>query len=225
MAKNTSRVGEKFNFLTIIGEIKEKVLMAVVECDCGTVKKIRKSRVVSGETKSCGCFARETARKTIELIREKRVLTPEARARMGGTTRYKPSHGMKGSPEYVAWCSMINRCTNKRSTSYRTHGARGIKVCDRWVESFSNFFKDMGCRPSSMHSLDRIDNDGNYEPENCRWATPQQQQRNKRTSTVITHEGKSLTAAEWSEITGIKADTIASRKRRGWEDSKCVSTK
>ena len=224
LAKRTSRIGEKFNFLTIVSEEKGPHTIAVVRCDCGTVKRVRRSRVVSGETKSCGCLAKEVARKTIENTRKTRILTKEARLRMGGSSRFKPSHGMRDSPEYSVWRSMINRCENPKSPSYESHGARGIKVCDRWRGDFSNFFGDMGPRPSGAHSIDRIDNNGNYEHENCRWATATQQQRNKRTSTAITHDGKTLTAVEWSEITGIKAGTIASRARKGWDDSKCVST-
>lgn len=88
-------------------------------------------------------------------------------------------HGMFRTPEYKAWAAMIQRCSNPKDNRYYTHGGRGIKVCDEWLNSFENFYEDMGDRPSDKHSLDRIDNDGNYEPTNCKWSTQSEQNFNK----------------------------------------------
>lgn len=126
--------------------------------------------------------------------------------------------------EYRAWDTMIRRCYNPTTESYRTHGARGIKVCDRWRQDFRNFFADMGLKPSPKHELDRKDNDGNYEPGNCQWATHSQQMRNRRTSRVLTVMGVSRTLAEWTELLGVSSSTIRERLRRGWSQEKAVST-
>lgn len=119
-------------------------------------------------------------------------------------------------PEYNVWSSMKRRCTNPSANDYARYGGRGIKVCERWMQSFADFFEDMGSRPSPTHQIDRIDNDGNYEPGNCRWATPTQQGRNKRNNRLITVAGETCTLAEWGERTGVITDTLADRaKRRG----------
>ncbi len=92
------------------------------------------------------------------------------------------SHGMVRSPEYSSWCAMKARCLNPNTTRFEQWGGRGIKICPQWVNSFENFYADVGPRPTPKHSIDRIDNDGNYEPGNVRWATPKEQNNNKRTN-------------------------------------------
>lgn len=120
---------------------------------------------------------------------------------------------------------MKERCNNKNNIGYELYKCRGIKVCSRWQNSFENFLKDMGERPENT-SLDRIDNNEDYSPENCRWATKEQQARNKRSNRLITAFGKTQTLVEWSYETGIKADTIASRiDYYGWNIEKAISTK
>jgi len=130
------------------------------ECRCGKIIFVRSGGLCSGHTKSCGCLRQETTRKR----------------------SYKHGHRIGGavSAEYHSWHSMKQRCENENREKYRRYGARGISVCRRWRNSFENFLKDMGKRPGSGYSLDRIDNNGNYEPGNCRWATAKQQARNKR---------------------------------------------
>lgn len=99
------------------------------------------------------------------------------------------SHGMSYTPEHNTWCEIHRRCYDPKRDSYKTHGARGIKVCARWAD-FENFFADMGERPSRDHSIDRIDNDGNYEPSNCKWSTNSEQNLNKRTNLIVTAFGR-----------------------------------
>jgi hypothetical protein len=128
-------------------------------CSCGKVTPARMQRLRLGKKKSCGCWKVETD-KIHSLV-------------------HGQSTGPR-TPEYRAWQNMLNRCRNPRVKKYPLYGGRGITVCDRWRESFQNFFADMGRKPTAKHSLDRIDVDGNYEPANCRWATSAEQRLNQR---------------------------------------------
>lgn len=150
---------KKFGYLTVIAILpcRKTKSMVLCRCDCGVEKPYYRERVKSGRIVSCGC----------------------KRSRVGRT--HGGCRGKKLSRVYRTWASMISRCTNARHKSYGSYGGRGIKVCDRWqgANGFPNFFADMG-EPLPDLSIDRIDNDGDYEPVNCRWATRSQQQRNKR---------------------------------------------
>lgn len=119
------------------------------------------------------------------------------------------------TPEYRAWTQMLDRCRRPRHPAFHRYGGRGIKVCERWAGSYEQFLADMGRRPSPRHSLDRIDNDGNYEPSNCRWATTKEQMRNRAANVRLTARGETLTLAEWSERTGVALDVLAKRAKRG----------
>lgn len=128
------------------------------------------------------------------------------------------SHGHAkngGSLTYRSWQRMINRCENPNSDSYQRYGSVGVKVCNKW-HSFSEFLKDMGERKSVDYSLDRIDYRGNYEPNNCRWATSKEQARNKKSNRVISFFGKTMCLMDWSIYLGTPYETIQSRLRRGW---------
>ena len=120
-------------------------------------------------------------------------------------------HGGKGTPEYAAWRSMKRRCYAPNCSQYHNYGGRGIEVCPEWKDSFIQFREDMGLKPSPKHSLDRIDTDGNYSPDNCRWATAQEQMANVRYNRKLTFQGRTLCLAEWSREVGIKDATIRKR--------------
>jgi hypothetical protein len=127
------------------------------------------------------------------------------------------------SSEYRTWESMRRRCEVETDRQYPSYGGQGIRVCERWRTSFVTFLIDVGCKPSPKHTLDRIDNDGHYEPSNVRWATYQQQARNRRSSRYLTWNGQMLTLAEWSERTGFKRETIARRVEAGWSVGDAMS--
>lgn len=156
-------------------------------CGCGKEFKTTLYKVRTGRTKSCGCY----------------------RLRNGSFVATK--HGLSKSDVYNIWNHMKDRCFNKSSKSYYKYGARGITVCERWKSSFENFLKDMGPRPSAKHSIDRIDNNGNYEPGNCRWATSKTQANNRRSSCKILYGGWVLSIKDLSIIEGVCRNTIQKR--------------
>ena len=124
-------------------------------------------------------------------------------------------HGMNGTPERRIWLGVKARCNNPSYSGYKNYGGRGIKICDRW-RVFANFLEDMGSRPSPAHSIERINNNGHYEPGNCKWATRIEQNRNSRQNVKLTHNGQTMTAAEWADKLGIKHTTLYERIRKGF---------
>lgn len=133
------------------------------------------------------------------------------------------THGMSHTRIYKVWCRMKSRCNNSNSSDYYLYGARGIGVCKEWTSSFEMFYKwakENGYREGL--TLDRIDVNGNYEPQNCRWVTMKIQSNNKRNNRLISFNGETRTIAQWSEITGISKDTIAHRLKIGWDTEKAL---
>ena len=136
----------------------------------------------------------------------------------------KTTHGMSKTPEYQAWADMKHRCFNPNHKSYSDYGGRGIAVCDRWKNSFEDFLADMGSRPTAKHSLDRIDNNADYSPENCKWSTKAEQQNNRRYNRLITIDDVTLTIAQWAEKMSISHQVIRDRLRDGWSEFAAVMT-
>lgn len=132
------------------------------------------------------------------------------------------THGMTKTDEHNIWLGIKRRCYNPHANHYDRYGGRGITVCERWRESFINFYIDMGTRPSKNHSIHRINNDGDYEPSNCRWATLKEQQRNTIRSRWLTFRGITMTSAEWAEKLGIRYGLLTGRLRKGWDVEKCL---
>lgn len=139
-------------------------------------------------------------------------------------SRPREKHGMSGTPEYWAWRDMKKRCLNPHSHEFINYGGRGIRVCDRWLNSFAAFLVDVGRRPSPKHSIDRIENDGNYEPGNCRWATVREQLANRRTTSWVTFRGETKTRSEWCAIQGITPLMFLRRTQAGWSVDEALST-
>ena len=130
-------------------------------------------------------------------------------------------HGMTKTKTHKSWTGMRARCLNKNNSNYKNYGGRGITVCDRWLKGFENFYKDMDECPKGK-SLDRIDNDGNYEPKNCRWATPKEQSNNSRFNRFLTCNGKTQNITQWAEELNINYSTLYSRLKRGWNIEKVL---
>jgi hypothetical protein len=178
---------------------KAAVRMWWCVCDCGKRVEVAGFQLRHAHTKSCGCL--------------QRAVIAEARR----------SHSMSRTPEYGAWARMNRRCRPGGPDDHLYYG-KGIRVCDRWRGSFLNFLADMGPRPSPRHSIDRIDGSGDYEPSNCRWALPVVQANNTTRNVKITHEGETLSAAQWADRKGIGRSTVYQRIRRGVDPIKAIST-
>lgn len=144
---------------------------------------------------------------------------PPAPPRTGPHANFR--HGLKDTPEYRAWSQAKGRCSNPKLRNFHIYGGRGIRVCERWND-FLVFLADMGPRPSDKHSLDRIDGNGDYCPENCRWATIEQQANNTSTNRFVTMNGETLTIAQWARRTGLQAGTIQFRLAHGWEPERAL---
>jgi hypothetical protein len=159
--------GQRFGRLTAVrenGKMYGRRVAWLCLCDCGSEKTIPGEKLRDGMVRSCGC-----------LLSEANSLRTRTH---GQTGNYRK--GIGKTKEYRAWCHAKARCHCKTDRKYPIYGARGIVMCDRWRDSFEAFFSDMGKAPSGAHSIDRINVDGNYEPGNCRWATPKEQRNNQR---------------------------------------------
>lgn len=192
--------GQRFGRLTAIERQGStpggRVLWRCI-CDCGTEKLVTRNSLTTGSSKSCGCLVKD-----------------------GNNLR----HGMKGTRTYNIWQCMRQRCYDSKNRSYCYYGELGIKVCDRWLNSFEAFFEDMGECPEGM-SIDRIDVTKNYTPENCRWANAKQQSNNRRNVIRYEYNGSKLTLPELSDLTGLPYDVLKSRVRKhGWSIEKAVTT-
>ena len=142
----------------------------------------------------------------------------------GCTRQIKVFHGASKTPEYKTWITIKDRCYYKNNKEYKDYGGRGIRVCDRWLHSPDLFMSDMGPKPSPEHSIDRIDVNGDYTPENCRWATKQEQSNNRRDNVWIEFDGKKQTLKQWSEELGLNYAALQDRRQRGWSEERMLLT-
>jgi len=208
-AKSTRIVdisGHQFGRLTalaISSPSRRQEPMWHCRCICGGEVVVLRRSLRSGNTRSCGCLTKEHARQLV-LANHK--------------------HGLMGTPTYHSWSDMLKRVRNPQQKNFSDYGGRGIGVCERWL-TFTNFLADMGEKPSRKHSIDRIDNDGDYSPDNCRWATRIEQANNTRANVILSYQGESKTLAQWSRIVGIKYQTLQSRLvDLGWTVGRALGT-
>jgi len=196
----TDLTGIVCNELTVVAMLKpkqcgkQKKTMWLCRCSCGNYHAVDANRLSSKRIKSCGC------KKPIPSTK----------------TKVKKDFVFTEQPEYSTWMNMKAICYNPNNPAYNDYGGRGIQVCDRWLESFENFYNDMGKKPTSKHSLDRIDVNGDYCPENCRWADDKTQANNTRRNHFLEYNGIKHTLAEWSRIIGKSHKLISDRLSLGW---------
>jgi hypothetical protein len=203
MKKIQVSAGDPYGRLTVVSEAPPKQYPSgtrrafICKCECGNVVTALLSDLRDEHTTSCGCRQRECC------------------------AQMKLSHGQHASLAYTSWNGMLQRCHNPDNPSYARYGARGIVVCDRWRSSFADFLKDMGHRPDGF-SIERVDNEGPYSPENCVWASSLTQNRNKRSNVMLTYQGVTRAASEWASVLGIPPQTLYSRLARGWPIEKAL---
>jgi hypothetical protein len=190
--------GRVFGRWTVIGppERRDGAIWSPCRCECGTARDVRGYTLTGGKSHSCGCLIGEAS------------------------VRTRTTHGMATkdgrAPEYQVWAGMKNRCSDPTSDRWHRYGGRGIRVCDRWWNSFESFYADMGPRPGPDYQIDREDNDGNYEPGNCRWVTRVVNANNREASRIIEFGGRSLTITQWARETGLARQALETRLDAGW---------
>jgi hypothetical protein len=198
-------IGQKFGRLTVLcfhsrqGLGKRRSLLWKCRCHCGSYCVVPGRSLRSGHTLSCGCLQAEASKEAVT------------------------KHGMTGTAEHKAWLAMKQRCVNSNDAGFHNYGGRGLSVCERWND-FSAFLADMGPRPTHAHSLERIDNNQGYGPDNCMWANKKTQCNNQRRSVRITFNGVTQTLMQWSEATGINYGTLRKRRRHGWTAERMLTT-
>jgi len=191
--------GKKFGRLKVI-RATSKIGYYLCVCDCGKVKRVRRDHLKTGKTQSCGCLRR----KVVSMANTK--------------------HGMYGTKEYRSWLNIKDRCNNPNHSNYPHYGGRGIAIDPDWNKSFQAFYDHVGDAPSPKHTIDRIDNDGNYEPGNVRWATLSEQQMNRTDTEYIKIGGYRMTPRQWCELAGHKHSTYMSRVKREWDKVEAIVT-
>jgi len=201
--------GKKYGRLVVIGfagrspgkSPGRSYFLWVCECECSATCTVDGCSLRSGNTKSCGCLARD-------------------RSILRSTT-----HGKAKLPEYRIWSGIISRCLNPTRDRYRYYGARGITIAPEWRNDFTKFLEHVGPRPSPKHEIDRIDNNGHYEPGNVRWVTHRENCRNKRGNRIVEYDGQSRTLVEWAEILGVSHKLVSSRiNALGWDPVRALTT-
>lgn len=193
MEEREKELESKYGRLTIISPADKNkwgYVMVKCLCDCGNERIVSLYDLKRGHTTSCGCFHSDKL------------------------TAYNTTHGMSRTPTHNSWRGMVERCNNPKHEFYRYYGGRGVSVCERWL-SFDNFYYDMGDKPKGC-SIDRINTNGNYELNNCRWSTIKEQARNARSNRLIKYKDRVQCVAAWAEERGMNKNVLEMRLLRGW---------
>lgn len=191
--------GQTFGRLTVLGRVGTKWECL---CSCGQTTKISAGSLVHGGSRSCGCL----------------------RSELMSTRMTGRGHGKVNTGTYKTWAAMRSRCNRPKDDSYKDYGGRGIRVCERWNDSFENFYSDMGDRPPGA-CIDRIDNNEGYAPANCRWSTAKEQANNTRRNIFFTYQGKIQTIPQWSEEYGLDRKVLWDRLNTlNWSIEKALTT-
>jgi len=198
-----NEVGNTYGRLTVLSFShmnSDKKACFVCKCSCGNTTIVAGKSLRSGHTVSCGCYK-------LEVIANSNRSHGDC---SGGKTK-----------EYFTWRGIIGRCEDVNNKNYNLYGGRGIKVCKRWRTSYANFLHDMG-RKKPGYTIERINQNGDYKPSNCRWATMKEQNNNRRNNHILEHNGERLTVAQWSDKLGVRQITLLMRVRRGWSHSEAI---
>lgn len=196
-----------FGSLTALGPVRKSKngrIIWLCQCKCGNMTEVRTSHLMSGHTQSCGCLG----------------------SRMSAGERFS-THGLGKTKEYGSWAGIIQRCTNPNDVRYPDYGGRGITICEEWRHSFLAFYNHVSFLSHSGekgYSIDRIDNNSNYEPGNVRWSTAADQNRNTRRNIMLTHNGKTQCLTDWANDIGVSPRMLHKRFQNGWSTEKILLT-
>ena len=195
-------IGEKYGKWIVLSEAESKNhnRAFLCRCDCGTEAVVMGHNLRTGGSVQCTQCAWESH------------------------PGRKKTHGLTGTRIYNIWRGIKLRCYIPSHPSFDHYGGQGITMCDRWRNSFESFLEDMGKLPTQFHQIDRIDNEGNYEPNNCRWVLPKEQQNNRRNNIMISYKGETRSVADWASVLGVNQSTLYMRVKAGWPSEKVLST-
>lgn len=207
MSKHKDLIGEKFNRLIVIEKVgldKNNQMQWLCECECGNMKIVTSHNLLNGSCKSCGCLNKEL---------------------VSNRNRMRAIHGDCGTRLYHIWADMKSRCTNQNNPYFYRYGGRGITIYEEWCDSYV-MFKEWALQNGYQKdlTLDRKNNDGNYEPSNCRWVNMSIQQNNKSSNKLLTYNGQTKTISEWSNELNIPCGTLYNRLHKGWSVEKTLET-
>lgn len=198
-------INKKFGRWFVIEKDVQKRDYWICKCDCGTIRSVWQKNLLNKHSQSCGCISKEICSKRM--------------------TKLNTKHNLVNTKLYGVWHSMLQRCYYKRHQGYKNYGGRGIKVCDEWKNNFENFYKwaykngykeELQNYGKNKWTIDRIDVNKDYAPNNCRWITPLEQGNNKRNNRFITYQNKTMTLNQWSRYLGINRVTLSDRLKSGW---------